>query len=163
LGSWLFNTKIKIKIMKTNTTTILLLAAAAAGGYYFYNKQKSASKAASKVKVEEDKATKEEDKSSSSYGTPSGYGSSPAYATASAPSLVKTSTSEPKQKLTIIEKLQKAKSLFDRVRTKKNISGFEEMTSSRAYGSNKKHHKNMHHYNMHHKRKANFDHCIGLF
>jgi hypothetical protein len=149
--------------MKTNTTTILLLAAAAAGGYYFYNKQKSASKAASKVKVEEDKATKEEDKSSSSYGTPSGYGSSPAYATASAPSLVKTSTSEPKQKLTIIEKLQKAKSLFDRVRTKKNISGFEEMTSSRAYGSNKKHHKNMHHYNMHHKRKANFDHCIGLF
>jgi len=151
--------------MKTNTTTILLLAAAAAGGYYFYNKQKSASKAASKVTVEEDKEEekKEEKPAASNYGSPSGYGSSPAYATASAPSLVKTSTSAPKQRLTIIEKLQKAKALYDRVRTKKNISGFEEMKSSRAYGSNKKHHKNMHHYNMHHKRKANFDHCIGLF
>jgi hypothetical protein len=139
--------------MKMNTTTIVLLAAAAAGGYYFYNKQKSASKAASKVKVEEDKATTEEDKSSSSYGTPSGYGSSPAYATASAPSLVRTSTSVPKQKLTIIQKLQKAKALYNRVRTKK-VSGIEEMTSSRSYQSKKRHYP---------KRKANFDHCIGLF
>ena len=164
--------------MKSNTTSIILLAAAAGAGYYFYNKQKKSKELASKVAVEEDKEeNKEEDKKEdkpSSYGTPSGYGSSPAYATASAPSLVKTSTSAPKQKLTIVEKFQKAKALYNIVRRKKGISGFNDMlsnqlTSSRSSGSKKhiKHSKNVHYNNaMHHYNKKNkngFDHCIGLF
>jgi len=160
--------------MKMNTTSIILLAAAAGAGYYFYNKQKKSKELASKVAVEEDKEEDKKEDKPSSYGTPSGYGSSPAYATASAPSLVKTSTSAPKQKLTIVEKFQKAKALYDRVRRKKGISGFDDMlsnqlTSSKSSGSKKhiKHSKNVHYNNaMHHynkKKKTGFDHCIGLF
>lgn len=160
--------------MKSNTTSIILLAAAAGAGYYFYNKQKKSKELASKVAVEEDKEEDKKEDKPSSYGTPSGYGSSPAYATASAPSLIRTSTSAPKQKLTLVEKFQKAKALINKVRRKKGISGLGDMlsnqlTSSRSSGSKKhvKHSRNvnynnvMHHYNK--KNKRGFDNCIGLF
>ena len=138
--------------MKMNTTTIVLLAAAAAGGYYFYTKNKSAKEAASSVTVEEEKETTEEEKPSSSYGTPSGYGSSPAYATAAAPLLVKTSTSAPKQRLTILKKLSTGEAKFT------------DILSKAAKSAKVKRLKKVAKRKMAVKRKVSgFDTCIGLF
>ena len=140
--------------MKLNTTSIVLLAAAAAGGYYFYTKNKSAKSAASKVTVEEDKEEEEtpEENKPNSYGSGSGYGTSPAYATASAPSLVTASTSAPKQKLTIIKKLATGKTKFTDLIVKaaaKNKANKLKRIAKRRMSVKKK--------------VSGFDNCIGLY
>ena len=134
-----------------NTTSIILLAAAAGAGYYFYTKNKSAKEVASKVSVEEDKEeSTEEEKpaSSNSYGTPSGYGSSPAYATSSAPSLVSTSTSAPKQRLTVVRKLATGQTKFTDLLSKYRAK--YKATPKKAKRIKR-------------KKVSGFDNCVGLF
>lgn len=129
--------------MKMNTTSIILLAAAAAGGYYFYTKNKSAKEIASKVEVEEDKEeSTEEEKSAApnSYGTPSGYGSSP--------SLISTSTSAPKQKLTVVKKLATGQTKFTDLLSKYRAK--YKATPKKAKRIKR-------------KKVSGFDNCVGLF